>query len=219
MLDKDGNLIDPSINKQPDNKGDPENKGEPMIPKSRLDQVSSQLRAEREERAKLEARVNELSLKKPTEDDLDLERAAESLMPILEKRGFLTKQEKEQEDSARRYSEDLDRLSKKYNGEDGKPKFDPYEIGEYAKKTKIFDLEAAYENKYKKELFDYELRQLNGGDVDTEGASRPVLNDGTNHDVLTRDYIAKKLASPGGSEWYEKNREALLKAMEKGQIR
>jgi len=225
MLDENGIEIETQVTPSSDNKTvndegkDLSNKGEPMIPKSRLDQVSSQLKAEREQRALLEAKVN--SLTETKDQDPDLQKVAEALSPLFVQKGFITKEQQEADESAKRYSEQLKNLSSKYDGEDGRPTFDPFEISEYAKQTQVFDLETAYEKKYKKELFDWEVQHMNdnGGDVDTEKAGEKVYNNGRNQDLLTRESIAKKLAEPGGAEWYEKNRDVLLKALEKGQIK
>lgn len=227
MLDDNGMEIETPVTPSSDEKTvneegkDLSNKGEPMIPKSRLDQVSSQLRAEREQRALLEEKVNSLTASKDASVDPDLQKVAEAMAPLFVQKGFITKEQQEAEDSARKYSEQLKTLSTKYNGEDGRPTFDPFEISEYAKQTQVFDLETAYEKKYKKELFDWEVQHMNdnSGDIDTEKQGEKVFNNGRNQDVLTRESIAKKLAEPGGSEWYEKNREMLLKALEKGQIK
>lgn len=215
--------LDPSIEKKEEvtTTDSPSNGGEPMIPKSRLDEESKKVRELREKQALLEEKINLLSNPKPTNDDSDpdLEKLTEALSPILAKKGFITQQQKEEEDNAKMYATQLKELSAKYNGEDGKPVFDPYEISEYAKQTKVFDLETAYEKKYKKELFDWELKHLEGGDVTTEKPSEKVYNNGGNVNILTREEIAKRLAGPGGDAWYEKNREALLKALEKGEIK
>lgn len=194
------------------------NDGEPMLPKSRYDQVAAQRDEERRKNALLEEKINLLSTK-TNDTDPDLDKAADALLPILVQKGFITKQQKEEDDNARVYANQLKELSTKYDGNDGRPVFDPYEISEYAKETKVFDLETAYEKKYKKELFDYEVKKLNGEEITTEKPGEKVFNDGGNVNVLTREAIAKKLAAPGGDAWYEKNRDALLKAMEKGEIR
>jgi len=191
------------------------NKGEPMIPKSRFDEG---LRAEREKIAKLEEQVQLLSRPKDG-DEAELEKAADALLPLLVKKGFITQQQKEEDENAKTYASQLKELSTKYDGSDGRPTFDPYEISEFAKQTKVFDLETAYEKKYKKELFDWEVGKINGDDIKTEKPGEKVFNNGGNINVLTREEIAKKLASPGGDEWYEKNRDALLKALEKGEIK
>lgn len=214
--------LNPSIEKKTEiiEKDTPASNGEePMIPKSRLDQVSGQVRAEREKNVLLEEKIKLLSAPK-VEQDPDLEKVAEALAPMFVQKGFITKEQRDEEDGAKRYSEQLKNLTTKYDGEDGRPVFDPYEISEFAKQTQVFDLETAYEKKYKKELFDWDVKNMNNGDdIRTEKPGEKVYNNGGNHNILTREEIAKKIAAPGGDEWYEKNRDALLKALEKGEIR
>ena len=216
----DDKIVDPSIDTTvvTTDPTPPSNSEGLTIPKSVFDE---RLRAERAKVAALEEKVNLLSAPKESPSpDPDLEKVAEALAPMFVKKGFITQQQREEDENAKAYASQLKELSAKYDGKDGRPAFDPYEISEFAKETKVFDLETAYEKKYKKELFDWEVKNLNkGDDVPTEKPGEKVFDNGGNHNLLTREEIAKRTAAPGGFEWYEKNREALLKAMERGEIK
>ena len=152
------------------------------------------------------------------DEDLELEKAVNRLAPILQKKGFITTQQKEDEDRAAKYANDLKDLSGKYDGSDGRPVFDPQEIANYAKSNGIVNLEAAYRDKHWKELVDWEKKRDSSDAVETEvpgASSQPKSNEKVK---LTGEFLKERMAQPDGLKWYEKNRDKIIAAMGKGQL-
>lgn len=183
-----------------------------------------EIKTERDKRHELETKMAELESKfntnAPTSspDDAELELAVERLAPILQKRGFITAQQREDEDRANQYAKDLDNLSKKYDGNDGRPAFEPSEVANYAKKTGIFNLEAAYRDLHWNELLDYEKKQVTSDNVETEKPNSTNQSKPGERVLLTQEFLAKRLAEPDGRIWYEKNRDKIIASMNKGQL-
>lgn len=183
-----------------------------------------EIKIEREKRHELESKMAELESRftsastNSNQDDSELEIAVERLAPILQKRGFITAQQKEDEDRAAQYAKDLENLSQKYDGKDGRPTFDPTEVANHAKKQGIFNLEAAYRDLHWKELIDFEKKQSTTEDVETERPNSPSQSKPNERVKLTQDFLKDRLSQPDGKEWYEKNRDKIMSALSKGQL-
>lgn len=184
-----------------------------------------EIKTERDKRHELESKFSELESKldsrtstnsNPNDDELEL--AVERLAPILQKKGFITSQQKEDEDRANKYAIDLKNLSGKYDGKDGRPVFDPSEVATYAKENGIFNLEAAYRDMHWKELIDFEKKQDGSDNVVTERPNSANQNKSEERVKLTAEFLRDRLAQPDGKEWYEKNRDKILAATAKGQL-
>lgn len=211
-------LVDPSINDETNKDTDKDSDSG----NAEKEGLLKELRAERDKRHQMEAKMAELeskigSMSPASSQDDELELAVERLAPILQKKGFITSQQKEDEDRAAKYARDLEDLSHKYDGSDGRPAFDPSEIAEYAKANGIFNLEAAYQHKNWKELVDWEKKRDSSDDIPTEKPSSPSKSN--ERVVLTSESLKKRMAEPDGALWYEKNREKILAAMQNGQLR
>jgi len=114
------------------------------------------------------------------------------------------------------------RLENSFTGDDGRPKYDRKEVEKYMRERAIYDPEAAYEQLYKTELLDWNIKQ-----AQKEGKSAPPKSDsgtarGTEQkgdsDKLTREMIRDKMSTPQWRSFYEKNREQILSLMQKGQL-
>lgn len=213
-------LIDSSVNETTE-----ENKAEiSTISNDEKKGLLNEIKSERDKRHELESKMAELENRLNTsstnsnQNDDDLERAADALTPILQKRGFMTSAQREDEARADKYANELKDLSSKYNGSDGRPTFDPSEIADYAKQNGIFNLEAAYRNKYWKELVDFEKKQNDSGYVETERPNSPSQSKPNERVLLTREYLEKRMAEPDGMLWYDKNIDKIKAAMAKGQL-
>lgn len=182
------------------------------------------LQEERRKRQELEQRLSNLenSFKPSSTSEVsnpDLEDAISKIEPLLRKRGFLTKDQVEEEKTASAYAEEMKSLSTKFDGKDGRPVFDAYEVSEFGKRNRIYNLEVAYEQMNKKELLDWSMKK--GGtandSIETEKGSSSYKETG-NTPILSKEALANKLNSPGGKEWWEKNRDKVFSAMAKGEI-
>jgi hypothetical protein len=90
----------------------------------------------------------------------------EAVKEQLKALGFVTHDEQQQ--TLRQQTEDLELkqeiadLSKKYDGSDGRPKFDKDAVLDYALQKKIGDLDSAYKLMNEKKLIDWQIRQVAG---------------------------------------------------------
>jgi hypothetical protein len=215
-------LIDPSL----DTKTEEELKAEAET-KSNLEKegLLKEIKKERDERHTLETKIAELEAKvnsPPTnsnQNDDELRLAVDRLAPILQEKGFITAAQKEDDDRAAKYAKDLEDLSKRYDGNDGRPAFDPSEVANYAKANGIFNLEAAYRDMHWNELVDWEKKQDKGDFVPTEKPSSSNPSRPSGSVPLTSDFLKKRMAEADGKEWYAKNRDKIIDAMSKGQLR
>lgn len=184
------------------------------------------LQEERRKRQELQQRIEALEsyANQPngTSDDSnpDLEEAISKIEPLLRRRGFMTKDQLEEEKSASAYAEEMKTLSQKYDGKDGRPVFDAYEVSDFGKKNRIYNLEVAYEKMHQKELLDWSMKKSPDDDStpETEKGGTSTIKDTGNTSILSRESLAKRLTQPDGKEWWAKNREKVIRAMEKGEI-
>lgn len=193
--------------------------------KAEREGLLKEIKSERDKRHELESKMAELESKldsrtstnsNPNDDELEL--AVEKLAPILQKKGFITAQQREDEERAAQYTKDLENLSQKYDGKDGRPTFDPNEVANHAKKAGIFNLEAAYRDLHWKELIDFEKKRDSSDDVETEKPSSTSQSKPGERVKLTAEFLRDRLSQPDGKEWYEKNRDKILAATAKGQL-
>lgn len=105
-----------------------------------------------------------------------------------------------------------DRLEAKYSGSDGLPKYDREVVEDHIRKTGILNPEAAYENLYKDELTDYQVKQLMKNKAPYSESPGKSAKRGAPAG-FSREDIAKM--SPAE---YEKNREKILKLAQAGDI-
>lgn len=183
------------------------------------------LQEERRKRQELEQRLSTLENSfKPSstseDSNPDIEDAISKIEPYLRKRGFMTKDQFEEEKSANAYAEEMKTLADKYNGKDGRPAFDAYEVSEFGKKNRIYNLEVAYEQLNKKQLIDWEMKKSGtpSDSPETEKSGTSGIREMGSTSILSREALAKKLNGPGGKEWWEKNHDKVIAAMEKGEI-
>ena len=223
--DKNNVEMDTLVNTSVDEETNLESDKDSVGSNAEKEGLLKELKKERDARHQLESKVSELESKftsnapNSSQEDIDLELAVERLAPILQKKGFITAQQKEDEDRANQYAKDLESLSNKYNGSDGRPSFDPNEVATYAKKTGIFNLEAAYRDLHWKELIDFEKKQSSSDeDVETERPNSTNQSKPGERVLLTKEFLEKRMAEPDGKQWYEKNRDKILAAMAKGAL-
>ena len=183
------------------------------------------LQEERRKRQELEQRLTTLEASfKPSstseDSNPDIEDAISKIEPYLRKRGFMTKDQFEEEKSANAYAEEMKSLADKYNGKDGRPTFDAYEVSEFGKKNRIYNLEVAYEQLNKKQLIDWEMKKAgtSSDSPETEKSGTSGYKQTGNTSILSKEALANKLNGREGRDWWEKNREKVIAAMERGEI-
>lgn len=199
--------------------GNTKTEEEPRVPLSRLKEEAAKRRELERRISELESKVTYETRNTSDESDPELEAALSKLEPLLKKRGFLTREEQAQEENSKRYATEMETLAKELDGSDGRPPFDAYEVSEYGKKNNIFNLRAAYNDMYRKELIDWELKKTDK--VEREDNLKPVSGahkESSKPLSITRELLAEKLRTKEGREWYNKNHDKIIAAMQKGQI-
>lgn len=192
---------------------------EPRVPLSRLKEETAKRREMESRIEALEGKLASAARNTSDEVDPDLEAAIAKLEPLLKRRGFMTREEQQQDESSKRYASEMEVLERELDGKDGRPPFDPYEVSEFGKKNNIFNLKAAYNEMYRKELIDWELKKTDR--TDKEDNLKPIkgaFKESSKPFSLTRDALAERLRKPDGREWYNKNHSKIIAAMQKGEI-
>lgn len=113
-----------------------------------------------------ELRAEMLATKQPAQPepqlDPDQQRQEQEIREQLKKMGFISKDEIEQIEADRQLQNTLSNLESKYNGQDGRPKFNRREVLEYASKHQIGSVEGAYKLMHQDALIDYAIKQAQG---------------------------------------------------------
>jgi hypothetical protein len=113
------------------------------------------------------------------------------------------------------------RLEKGFTGSDGRPKYDRAEIEVFMRTKGVYNPEIAYEQLYKSELFDWNLKQAQKNQPATprsDSGQAKGAEDKGGSQTITRDSIREKMATPEWRSFYDKNREKILTLMQKGQL-
>jgi hypothetical protein len=111
------------------------------------------------------------------------------------------------------------RLENKFDGSDGRPRYVRTDIEKFMRERAVYNPSIAYDQLYKKELLDYEIKQAQKEkpatpDSQAPSGQRPAGSDG----ILTREVIREKMTTPEWREFYNLNREKILTLMQKGQL-
>jgi hypothetical protein len=109
------------------------------------------------------------------------------------------------------------RLSRIYNGEDGRPKYDREAVMEHIRKTGIYNPEAAYKDLHEAELIDWAIKQaLKAGS--SSFREKPSSATAGETGEITAESLSRILQSPEGRRWYEENRDKILSALQRGEL-
>jgi hypothetical protein len=117
-----------------------------------------------EEAKRLREEVERYKQSAPLDNNPELkkEQVKRELDGLLKELGYVSKQELEDKEYDKQLEHHIETLERKYNGQDGRPKFDRSKVIEYASQKVIGDLEVAYEQMYKAELMDVAIKQALG---------------------------------------------------------
>lgn len=108
------------------------------------------------------------------------------------------------------------RLKEVFNGQDGRPKYDPAEIEAYMRNKGIFDPEVAYKAKHEPELLDWHVKQASK--KSKPYSAPPTAPSERGDQTITREKIAQMQGTPEWRTWYEANRDKILGLMAQGQL-
>lgn len=111
----------------------------------------------------LEAELAELRTNRGTEQPSNQEQLIkQQLDKYLSDMGYVKKEVLEEKEADRKLEESIKSLSQKYDGKDGRPKFDREKALQYAADNLIGNLEVAYKQMHEAELLDYAIKQATG---------------------------------------------------------
>lgn len=169
------NQTNESQESQTDQSGSSEDKKvSESVPYDRFAEVNSKNKRYEEERETLRKEIQSLrdemvsSKQTQTPQDPAQEQQRELVKKQLKELGFVDQSEVEQKlnqiEEDQRLESTMKQLEVKYNGSDGRPKFNRREVLEYARDLGIkpSKLESAYRLKYQSELMDYAIKQASG---------------------------------------------------------
>lgn len=141
-------------------------------------------------------------------EEQELRKAVEVLSPYFSQM-FMTKEEYQSQKELEELNNLLDELEEKYNGSDGRPKFNKVDILQYCVTHGNPDPEAAYKLIYEKELDEWKIKNAKkaptpppsisstGIDREPKGKKRVFGNPENENEVDVRDAIEETLKSMG----------------------
>lgn len=146
---------------------------------------------------------------KPGEEEewTDDERAAYAKITRgLKKDGYITKNEYDEDQRVNRTAAAYEKLSGKYDGKNGYPKFVPVDVQKYAQEHGIGNLEAAYKEMHWQAIVQVEAKKLN------EGPTPPTSEKPGNaeHKIAGTEKTREDIAIMSDEEW-AKNEEKIMK--------
>lgn len=164
---------------------------EKPVPYSRFREVNEKAKRAEE----LEQRIKELESKTaPREVDPQKEQIKEALKPILDELGYVSKEALERDKEDEFVKSELTRLENKYDGKDGRPKFDKNEVVKFAMSKRIGDLETAYEKLNFKELINWHVKET----IAKSRGIKTESSDGSGTSAISNDDL-KEAAKKGDS--------------------
>jgi len=108
-----------------------------------------------------------------------------------------------------------------FNGQDGGPVYNRGEMEKYMNDTGIYNPKAAYEQKFKDELFDLRLKTLEKSRKTKAYVPNASSTAETrDNNLISREKIDEvmKHPTPENKAWYEQNRASILAMYRKGQL-
>jgi len=103
------------------------------------------------------------------------------------------------------------RLNETYNGSDGRPKYNSDEVEKYMRDNGVYQPEVAYKTMHEAELLDWNLKQ--SSQKPKSYTAPPTAPGSRGSQTITREKLAEMQDKPNYKEWYNKNRDKILKLM------
>jgi len=124
----------------------------------------------------------------PVAQDPNKEVIKNQLKGYLSELGYVSKEELERIDAEKQVMAQVESLKSKYNGQDGRPKYDHQKVLEYASKNLIGNLESAYTLMNQAELTNWAISKAisNTKGVKTEVSDGSGARVGTSNDDLMK---------------------------------
>ncbi len=171
------------------------------VPYERFSEVINSKKELESKITKLEEQMAAFKPSTPeTPTDPKEEVVKQQLKKYLEDLGYVSKAELEaqekQKESDRQLEQNISSLSQKYDGKDGKPKFNKSKVLEYASQNLIGNLEVAYKQMHEVELLDHAIKQALGK---SKGVKTEVSDGSGASQVGTTQEDLMKAVQPGDS--------------------
>lgn len=148
----------------------------------------------------------------PTNEQMTAEQI--QAVQSLRKYGIVTQEDLQAVRDRLILDSEYQRLESVYAGKDERPKFDRVEVEDHMRKTGIYNPEKAYKDLYEEELFDWKLKRTQKEEKGKEPyTTKPKASSTGKGEPITAESVREKLSSPGGREWWEKNRNKILPLM------
>lgn len=165
------------------------------VPYERFAEVNESARATKAEIAELRQQIakmeNNTVKENLPQEDPSIAAAKEQLKGLIKEiapeLGYVSKDELRQQEQDKTLQTTLSNLETKYNGSDGRPKFDRKEVVKFAIDNGVSDAEAAYKLKHEAELDNWKIEQAltKSRGVATEGSNGSGSSEsGTSNDDL-----------------------------------
>lgn len=177
------------------------------VPYERFQEVISSKNELKKEIEALKAQFGEIQKAKTPDSppNPQEEIVKQQLDKYLKDMGYVNKAELEQKEADQQLQNNIKALSEKYDGKDGRPKFDKSKAIEYAQKHLIGDLEIAYKQMHEAELIDFAIKQAMGktkavktetsdgsGSADFGTSSSDLMNAAAKGDAEARMALIKR---------------------------
>lgn len=166
------------------------------VPYERLQEVIKSRKDLESKISDLEGRLERLQSDDTRDTNPQENQVKQQLDKYLKELGYVSRQELEQKEADKQLEGTLKSLSSKYNGKDGRPKFDKTKVLRYAADHMIGDLEVAYESMHNAELIDWHVKQALGK---TKGIKSETSDGSGSSQVGTSQDDLKEAAARGDS--------------------
>lgn len=220
MTDEDEN---PIVDDQSPSDDQPEDKPGKKSAEERINELLSKNKELEGKLSKIEEKMAPIPPAAPKDPTQELTPDVKKAVEVLKKIGFVTREEQDRKLQQLQDRAFLDaehtKLENKYDGSDGKPKYDKKEVEKYMQEHGIFDSEAAYKLMFEKELLDFEMKRYEDNRKKKPFVQKPGSSAGSREDnTITREKISEWMKTPEGRLKYEQNRDKILKMMANNEL-
>lgn len=197
-----------------DQKNDPSDKLTPEHP--RFKEVLEKNRLLSETNKQLEDRIAKIEEQVKTRADSTGEyeltdeekRALDKIDKALKERGYVKKEELDSAARIEKQALEFERLSEKYDGANGLPKFIADDVAAYAKQNGFSSLEKAYRDMHWEAFVSVEVKKRSSG-ANPPHIEKPT---GGERQIQGSTYTRDQISQMSPDEW-EKNREKILRSL------
>lgn len=164
------------------------------VPYERFSEVNNKLKEYERKTAEMEEKFNKVS---PTPANPQEEIIKQQFKKIADELGYVSKTELEQKEASKALQQTVKDLQAKYDGKDGRPKFDYQKTLDYAEKNLLGNLEVAYKAMNEPQLMDWAIKAALGK---TKGVKSEVSDGSGSSEIGTTQGDLLNAAAKGDSD-------------------